>query len=162
MSLIYETKNFIVEAPDRPHIDRNDGGHIRIYPKVKVVNIQHLNPKVAVELTRLVSIVGEAMMVVMNKHGIDIARINYQDNSNWSVFKPEGPYLHIHLYGRAKSALTQKFGQALSFPHIDEHPEFYKTFKPLTVEDIKGIKGEIEKLFGQEKYSNSSWGLENL
>lgn len=162
MSLIYETQNFIVEAPDRPHIDRNDGGHIRIYPKIKVVNIQELSPKLAIELTRLVSIVGEAMMIVMNNHGVDIARINYQDNGNWSVFNPEGPYLHIHLYGRAKSAITQKFGQSLNFPHIEEHPEFYKNFRSLTVEDTSGLKIEIEKLLAEEKYSDSNWGLDNL
>ena len=33
MSLIFETDNFTIETPDKkPHIDRNDGGHIWIFP----------------------------------------------------------------------------------------------------------------------------------
>ena len=80
--------------------------------------------KKAIELMRLLIIVGEAMTIVLTKNGIDIGRINYQDNGNWGVFKKEGPYKHFHLYGRAKSAVRQKYGQACHFPHINEKPEF--------------------------------------
>jgi hypothetical protein len=38
MSLIYQTENFIVEAYKKPHVDRDDGGHIVIYPKERLVN----------------------------------------------------------------------------------------------------------------------------
>ena len=95
--MIYETKNFIVETADRPLIDRTDGGHIMISPKVRLVDRQQLTPKQAIKLMRLTIIVGEAMAVVMNKRGIDIGRINYQDNGNWGVLTPEGAHLHIHL-----------------------------------------------------------------
>ena len=159
MAKIYETRNFIVEAVEKPHIDRNDGGHIKIYPIVKVVDRQQLSPKQAIELIRLTVVVGQAMTKVMNEHGVDIGRINYQDNGNWSVFKPEGPYLHIHLYGRAKSAKIQKYGQACYFPHREENPDYYKNFKPLTKEDVNDIRIEIEKLFKEEKFSDFGWGL---
>lgn len=159
MSLIYETKNFVVESVDRPHVDRDDGGHIKIDPKEKLVNIQQLTPKQAIELSRLTIIVGDAMSTVMNKRGIDIGRINYQDNGNWSVFKKEGPYLHIHLYGRAKSAKVHKYGQACFFPHIAENPEYYSDFKPLTEEDVSSIKTEIERLFETSKFADSEWRL---
>ena len=86
------------------------------------------------------------MNTVMNRHGVDIGRINYQDNGNWGVYKPEGSYLHIHLYGRAKSAKTQKYGQACVFPHIEENPEYYKHSKPLNIDDINAIEKEIERL----------------
>ncbi len=159
MAIIYESKNFIVEAVEHPHIDRDDGGHIKIYPKVKLVDRQQLSPKFAIELMRLTIVVGEAMTKVMQSHGVDIGRINYQDNGNWSVFKPEGPYLHVHLYGRARSAKIQKYGQAGFFPHRAENPEYYKNFKPLNAEDIKDMKIEIERLLEEEKFSNASWGI---
>ena len=159
MSLIYETENLFVESVDKPHIDRDDGGHIKIYPKERVVDIQQLTPKQAIELSRLTIIVGDAMKTVMNKHGVDIGRINYQDNGNWSVFKKEGPYLHIHLYGRAKSAKVHKYGQACFFPHVAENPDYYSNFKPLTVDDVSEIKVEIERLLNTEKFSNSEWRL---
>lgn len=151
MTLIYETKDFIVEAVEKPHVDRDDGGHIKITPKIRYSTRQELNPKQAIELMKLTIVVGEAMTKVMNEHGVDIGRINYQDNGNWSVFKPEGPYLHIHLYGRAKSAKIQKYGQACHFPHRDEHPEFYEKLKPLTKEDINDIKEEVKKLLKKKK-----------
>lgn len=159
MAKIFETENFIVESHERPHIDRNDGGHIKIYPKIRILDRQHLSPKQAIELMRLTIIVGEAMVKIMNEHGVDIGRINYQDNGNWSVFKPEGSYLHIHLYGRAKSAKYHKYGEAAVFPHIEKEPEFYDRFKPLNKEDVKDIRTEIEKLFKEKKFSNENWGL---
>ncbi len=156
---IYESANFIVKVPGKPHVDRNDGGHVAIYPKVDIVDRQQLSPKQAIELMRLTIIVGQAMTTVMNEHGVDIGRINYQDNGNWMVFKPGGAYLHIHLYGRAKSAKIQKYGQACYFPHMDEKPDFYKNFKQLTAEDANDICIEIEKLLKEEKFSDLKWGI---
>ncbi|MGE5108367.1 MAG: hypothetical protein ACM3H8_12530 [Sphingobacteriales bacterium] len=42
---------------------------------------------------------GEAMTIGLKNMGSDIGGINYQDNCNWGVFKPGGPYQHYHLYG---------------------------------------------------------------
>lgn len=157
MSLIYQTENFIVEAPKKPHVDRDDGGHIKISPKERLVDRQDLIPRLAIELMRLTMVVGEAMTKVMNERGVDIGRINYQDNGNWSVFKPEGPYLHIHLYGRAKSAKIHKYGQACYFPHIKDKPEYYENFKPLDDGDIEEINREIELLLKNPKYLDKEW-----
>jgi diadenosine tetraphosphate (Ap4A) HIT family hydrolase len=159
MALIYESDNFVVEAFETPHVDRDDGGHIKIYPKVKVLDRQHLSPKQAVELMRLTVVVGQAMTDVMNRHGVDIGRINYQDMGNWTALKPEGPTLHVQLYGRAKSAKYQKYGDACYLPQRSENPEFYARFKPLTAEDVKGIHDEIVKLFKQKKFSDEEWGI---
>ncbi len=159
MAMIYESENFFVEAVEKPHVDRNDGGHIKIYPKVRVLDRQQLTPNQAVELMRLTIVVGQAMVKIMNDHGVDIGRLNYQDNGNWTVFKPEGSYLHIHLYGRAKSAKIHKYGQACFFPHKEENPEYYKNFKPLNSEDSRDIKTEIEKLLNSKKFSDLEWGL---
>ena len=159
MAIIFESENFVVEAADKPHVDREDGGHIKISPKTRVVDRQDLSPKQAIELMRLTLVVGDAMARVMNDHGVDIGRINYQDNGNWGVLKPSGPHLHVHLYGRAKSAKTHRYGQACYFPHKDEEPEYYADFKPLNEEDIRDIRAEIERLLSEEKYSDSSWGL---
>ena len=159
MIIIYESEKFFVEAVEKPHVDRDDGGHIKIYPKVRLLDRQQLSPKQAIELMRLTIVVGQGMTKVMNEHGVDIGRINYQDNGNWTVFKPEGSYLHIHLYGRAKSAKTHKYGQACFFPHREEKPEYYENFKPLNEDDVKDIRNEIKRLLKEEKFSDSTWGL---
>ena len=152
MALIFETENFLIEAPEKPHIDRSDGGHIVIIPKVRVEDRTKLNRDLAVEFIKLSMVMGEAMATVMNKHGVDIGRINYQDNGNWGVFKPEGPHLHAHLYGRAKSAKTQKYGDALDFPQ--RSTGFYDKNQPLNSEDIQAMHALIEELLKNPKYQN--------
>jgi len=156
---VLETRHFFVEAVARPLVDREDGGHIVINPKVRIENMQQLTPTQATELIRLTMVVGEALTIVMNRHGVDVGRINYQDNGNWGVFNPEGPYCHMHIYGRAKSAKYQKYGQALNFPHRDEQPSFYEHFRPLNALDIESMREEVVRLMSQEKYSDKSWRL---
>ena len=159
MALIFETEAFSVESREKPHLDREDGGHVTIFPKEKVCDRYDLDPERAIKLMRLTMVVGQAMTTVMNRNGVDIGRINYQDNGNWSVFRPEGAWLHIHLYGRAKSAKRQPYGQACVFPHIAEHPEFYADLKPLNDEDVRGMRFEIERLLQEERYLDENWGL---
>jgi diadenosine tetraphosphate (Ap4A) HIT family hydrolase len=152
---IFQTENFIVEAAGKPHVTRTDGGHIRIQPKVKYTDRTQLSPQKAIELIRLTMVVGEAMSVALNRRGIDIGRINYQDNGNWTVFTPEGPWMHVHLYGRAKSAKIQKYGDACYFPQRSSG--FYDKFEPLNKEDVLEIRKEIERIFNEEKYNDKNW-----
>lgn len=159
MAVIYESENFIVQSAEAPLVDRNDGGHITIDPKFSVSTRQQLSPKQAIELMRLTLIAGEAMTTVLIKQGVDIGRINYQDNGNWSVFKPEGPQLHYHLYGRAKSAVYQPYGQTLHFPHKDEHPGLYKNLQPLNSEDVMEIRNEMLRLLKEVRYAAQTWNL---
>ena len=162
MAIIYETENFLVQSAEFPLVDRNDGGHITIDPRFKVSARQELSPRQAIELMRLTMVAGAAMTHVMNQHGVDIGRINYQDNGNWSVFKSEGPQLHYHLYGRAKTAVHQKYGQALYMPHKDDHPEYYATFQKLTADDEASIKQRMIEEFALPKYSDEAWGLNKI
>lgn len=160
MALIFESRNFLVEAVDKPLVDRNDGGHVTISPKRRVVDVQQLEPVQAIELMRLTVVVGQAMMTVMNRNGVDVGRINYQDNGNWGVHKPEGPYQHTHLYGRARRAKYQIYGESLFFPHIDVRPEFYASLTPLTGQDVMDMKEEIVSLLKTPKHADSAWGLQ--
>jgi diadenosine tetraphosphate (Ap4A) HIT family hydrolase len=136
--LIYETDHFDVVVPVRPHIDRLDGGHIKIVPKVRVSDRTELPRSLAVELMLLSCLVGRAMSHALPRQGIDIGRINYQENGNWGVFREEGPYLHLHLYGRAKSAVTQTYGEALHLPNRDTG--FYVDCTPLNQDDVEAIR----------------------
>lgn len=151
-NIIYETNNFIVDAPEKPFVDRLEGGHIRISPKFKVSDRTKLTPELAKEYIKLSMIIGEAMKAGLQKRGIDIGIINYQDMGNWAVFDPAGPTMHMHMFGRAKSATKQKYGEAVNLPKRESG--FYDGFKPLTDEDIAAIKDEIEKLLTADKYLN--------
>jgi diadenosine tetraphosphate (Ap4A) HIT family hydrolase len=155
MPIIYQTKNFTVEAPEQPLVTRTDGGHLTINPKQRLTDRSELSPKLAIELMYLTILTGEAMTRGLNDRGIDIGRINYQDNGNWGVFKPEGPYLHYHLYGRAKSAKINKYGEACQFPFRETG--FYDKFEPLNEGDIKAIQKHIEVLLAEDRYQLSNW-----
>lgn len=157
MALIYQNDNFFVEAPQQPLVTRADGGHITITPKVPVVDRTQLPPALAIELMYLTALIGEAMTIALNSRGIDIGRINYQDNGNWSVFKPEGPHLHYHLYGRAKHATIQKYGEACYFPFRETG--FYDNFEPLNDGDILAIQQEVNELMKLEKYNLTTWKI---
>lgn len=159
MAVLFESTHFTVESVDRPLIDRNDGGHLTINPKVRVSTRQQLTARPAIELMRLTMIAGEAMTNVMNAHGVDIGRINYQDNGNWSVFLSEGPALHVHIYGRAKSARYQTYGEALNFPHREQYPELYDRLKPLTPEDCAALTNEMLRIMKEPRYSDKTWNL---
>lgn len=148
---IFETENFFIDAAERPFIDRSEGGHIYIFPKVKVRDRTQLSPQLAVEYIKLSMVVGEALKSAMARRGVDIGIVNYQDMGNWGVFKPEGPTLHMQIYGRATTATIQKYGDAVQLPHRETG--FYDNFKPLDEEDIREIKIDIEKLLQSDKYS---------
>jgi len=148
---IFETDNFYIQAAKKLHIDRNDGGHIYLFPKVEVSDRTKLTPKLAIEYTKLSMVVGEAMKSAMARRGIDIGIINYQDMGNWSVFKPEGPWLHMQIYGRAKTATIQKYGDAVQLPHRETG--FYDNFEPLNGEDINEIEADIKRLLQTDKYA---------
>lgn len=157
MIFIYETDNFVVEAPDEPHITRTDGGHIKITPKVRVLDRTELSPQLAIELMRLTMIVGKAFKMTMTNCGIEIMRINYHDMGNWAYKKNEEPYFHIHIYGRAKNAKFQPYYEAVQLP--DRSTGFYDNFEPLNKEDIKEIQKQINLISKEEKYQDKNWCL---
>ncbi len=152
---VFETENFVVEAPEKPHVSREEGGHLKIIPKERILDRTLLSPSKAKELMRLTMVVGEALAAGMNNRGIGVGRINYQDMGNWTVLKPEGSYLHIHVYGRAKSAKVQKWGDAMNLPHRDSG--FYDDFVPLREDDVKEIQKQIEIISKREKYQDNNW-----
>ena len=92
------------------------------------------------------------MTTVLKKQGIDIGSVNYQEMGNWSVFKPEGVTMHLHIFGRAKTATKQKYGEAVLLPQRETG--FYDGFEPLNDNDIKEISNEIERLLNSDHYKN--------
>lgn len=152
MALIYETDHFILETREKPFIDRKEGGHIRIMSKIKVSDRTKLTPKQAIEYMKLSMVAGEALTNVMKRQGIEIGNVNYQEMGNWSVFKPEGITMHMHIFGRAKTATIQKYGEAVLLPRRESG--FYDGFKPLNEQDIVEMRKEIERLLSTEKFKN--------
>jgi diadenosine tetraphosphate (Ap4A) HIT family hydrolase len=149
---IYETKTFQVEAPVKPFVSRQDGGHLRIMSKIKVKDRTELTTEQTVEYALLSEVVGKALEVAMTKRGIEIGNLNWQEMGNWSVFKPEGITLHMHIFGRAKNAKIQKYGEAVQLPFRETG--FYDNFEPLNDDDIALIKEEILILLASSKYQN--------
>jgi diadenosine tetraphosphate (Ap4A) HIT family hydrolase len=155
---ILETTDFSIYAPKEPHHSRENGGHIVITPKQRFSHRDEMPLDLASKLMQLTMLVGEATTTVLRKKGLDVVRINYQDNGNWAYKEPEPtPHLHIHLYIRtsnekhpAGDPRFQAFPDALVFP--DRKTGYYDDFKPLTDEDCDDINREIKSLLETEKY----------
>lgn len=148
--VILETKTFSVEVPEKPFVDREDGGHLRIMSKVKVKDRTELNAEQTLEYALLSEVVGKALELGMSERGIEIGNVNWQEMGNWSVFKPEGITLHMHIFGRAKTAKTQKYGEAVKLPF--KETGFYNGFNKLNKDDVIAIKNKIADLLETEKY----------
>jgi diadenosine tetraphosphate (Ap4A) HIT family hydrolase len=146
MSEIFRTKHFILESHDNPEVDRADGGHIKITPLRDVSARTQLTPQEAIDYMRLSIVAGCALTTVMLHLGFELGRINYQENGNWK------PHMHEHLYGRAKNAKYQTFGDPIKPGHKEE-------YHPLTEDDIALLRAEIEKLFASEEFSDEEWHL---
>ena len=156
--VIYETENFVVAVPKVPHIPRLDGGHLWIRGKEKYFESRtELSPKQAIEVMRLTMLLGKAMKNAMKNRGINIERINYQENGNWAYQKGEKPVFHIHLYGRTQESVTQTWGEALVFPN--KSTGFYDDFERLNKEDIEEIRKQISMLEKSKKYNITNWTL---
>jgi diadenosine tetraphosphate (Ap4A) HIT family hydrolase len=147
---IYETENFYIQASARPFVDRDEGGHIYLFPKQPIRDRTQLSVKLAIEYQKLSMVVGEALKSAMARRGVDIGIVNYQDMGNWGVYKPEGPTLHMQIYGRATTAVIQKYGDSVYLPHRETG--FYDNFKPLNQDDITEIRNDIVKLLNSDKY----------
>jgi diadenosine tetraphosphate (Ap4A) HIT family hydrolase len=146
---ILESKHFNIITPEHPHVSRSDGGHLIINPKVVVEDRTHLSRGLAVELMKLTMVAGEAMKTVLTRQGIEIGRINYQDNGNWRH------ELHVHLYGRAFGATLQTYGHPLAFPPTAKaFNEQMGNLEPLAADDVAALKAEMERLLATDKFKN--------
>lgn len=155
--VIYETETFKVGVPAHPHVSREEGGHVWIMGKEHFNERYELSPKQATEVMRLTMLIGEAVIKGMKNRGIEIGRINFQDNGNWAYLKGLEPTFHIHLYGRTKDSTVQTWGEALNFPNPDT--DFYDNMIPFDDEDIEEIKKAIKELEQEDKYKCENWGL---
>ena len=163
MPLILQTNKFIIEAPDNPHHDRQNGGHVKVRPIDYYLDCSQMPLDLYSTMMQLVVLVGEAVKVVMKEKGIDIVRINYQDNGNWAYFPDFGakPNCHIHLYCRTNSEKHpdnhprfEAFPHTLYFPYRGENPTYYKNFHPYTTDDCEDIKIKITQLLDTSKYQH--------
>jgi diadenosine tetraphosphate (Ap4A) HIT family hydrolase len=156
--LIYESKYFTVERHPKPFVSREEGGHIRIFPKNTAATcINDLTPNEAKELIRLEMVVREALIEGMNQQGVPVIWVNIEDLGNWAFKRNEIPRLHIHVLGRASTATKQKWPEAISLPDISTG--FYDEFIALTNEDMVVIRQKIEEKFLDNKYTDEVWGV---
>ena len=157
---IYDSGNFTVSTmQENPHIDRKDGGHLMVASKEHFTDRTEFPPALATEAMRLSIIAGKALKRAMRERGINVQRINYQENGNWA-FRNGGsyaPYFHIHLYCRTPESKEQTWGQALRFP--DPDTGYYDHLEPLNEEDIQLIVKYISEYDCSEEYAPEHWTL---
>ena len=161
MPIILETHKFTVAGHDKPHHDRNNGGHAKVSPKERYGDRTEMPTELYLSMMQLVRVTGEAITAVMRRKGVDVVRINYQDNGNWSYFPSmkRDPHIHVHLYVRSSDEKHPQgderfkaFPEALVFPFVGDNLEYYESFQPYSEEDCADIRVEIERLLETDKY----------
>lgn len=154
--VIFESHNFTVERHSQPFISREEGGHIRIFPKDKNIScINELTSKMAKELIWLEAITRLAILKGMKDRGVDMVWVNIEDLGNWSFKRNERPTLHIHMFGRARNATKQKWPEAPFLP--DRSTGFYEGFEPLNEQDMAVIAKYITEIISEDKYKPENW-----
>lgn len=139
--VVWEDDDFQIRLPKRPHVDRDDGGHLVVYPKRDVSYRSELSVREAQKLAVLLQALEAAYIVALRKRGLKIIWLNFQDNGNWSFLRKQQRHFHIHVYGRSEIETRQTPGQALFFP--DPKSSVYDTNRPLNEKDLDAI---IERL----------------
>ena len=153
---IYETANFKVEVVPRPHVSREEGGHLRIKSKEKYFSSRmDFDSNEAKEVMRLSMMAGEALKRAMILRGIPIVRINYMEAGNWAAKSGKPFFFHIHVYGRAENAKIQIWPEAVQLPSRDTG--FYDNFLPLDSEDIVELKKQFSIIEKEKKYRLINW-----
>ena len=153
---VYETENFKVEVVPKPHVSREEGGHLRIKSKEKYFSSRmDFDSNEAKEVMRLSMMTGEALKRAMTNRGIPIIRINYMEAGNWAVKTGKPFFFHIHVYGRCENAKIQVWPEAVQLPSRDTG--FYDKFVPLDLADIEELKKQFFIIEQEEKYKLSNW-----
>ena len=112
----------------------------------KVTDRSELTIMEAIDFMRVSMLVGKAMYQVLS-----VERVNYEDLANWALDDPEGPKMHLHFFGRARSQIHQIRGQHLSlFPK--GHPIYEGHLKPFSEDEAERLRVKIEEISREEKY----------
>lgn len=144
-TLIYETKNFWTYVSSGLLIDRADGGHLVIAPKVDTLDRMSFTPELAAEYIMLSMATGRAMQQVINEAGIPVERLNFMDMGNWRLLTPKTPRFHEHIFGRARGSRFQIHGEFNKIP--PKGSKHYKCITPLSADDIYRLNKLISTYF---------------
>jgi len=143
--LIFESEHFRLMLPQKPLIDRRDGGHVVIHTQVKTVDRMHFTPEQVREYMPFCNAVGRAFMEVMNESGIPVERLNWMDMGNWSLLTPIPPRFHVHVFGRARGSRFQIHGEFNQIP--PKGSKHYDMIKNINAEEIAKLKARMSKYF---------------
>lgn len=143
---------FTVKVPSRPHVTAEEGGHLFVEVNDPAISDRtQLSPEAAIECMWLTMLAGAAMEQVLRERGLDIYRLNYQDNGNWSFLRGEAPRMHVHIYGRTRNETFQQYGQALYFP--DPGDERYNLFAPFDEATARAIGDRMRQLASTPQFA---------
>jgi diadenosine tetraphosphate (Ap4A) HIT family hydrolase len=120
--VLCETEEARVLLPPRPHISPQDGGHLVAVPKRHVRSRRDLSAEELLSVELLTMVAADALEAVFGTPWC-----NFQENGNWSLDRPEGQHMHVHVYGRTTVAVDQPYGEALRFPLRAEVPAWRVT-----------------------------------
>ena len=100
--MLWENADFEISTPENPHQSYAEGPHLIVFPKRKVVAAWE-DPELAAQSFKLAS----QACKIMKDLGL-APWFNLQANGNWGLLPGKETFLHIHIYGRNKTASWAK------------------------------------------------------
>ncbi len=157
--IIFQSQHFILTRAARPFVSREEGGHMRIFAKrPELSERRDFTPEEAVEFVWLSSASGEALEKGMNRRGIKVMKINFEELGNWPFKTGDRVQFHEHIFGRAEGSKRQVFPEAVQLP--DRTSGFYDGFIPLDNEDLEAIKESLSEILARKHFSERvNWRL---
>lgn len=140
--VIWQNDCFEIRLPGKPHVSREEGGHLVVYPKRDAHFRSELTMSEASSLGVLLQAIEVAYIRALNDVGTQVVWINFQDNGNWSLLKGDSRHFHVHVYGRCLQEQKQAPGQALYLP--DPNSEYYSSNVPLRRNEIAMFVNYLE------------------
>ncbi len=123
--IVLRSKFFTLFFPKDPMVYREDGGHLIVVPNRHVIDLRFFSKDESLEYMAFLRTASEIMYDCVPTFSIPVGRVNYHDNGNLEADKKAGAHQHMHIYGRSRNAILQKWKSHLRFPDWNPNDSYY-------------------------------------
>lgn len=125
-----------------------DGGHLTVIPRRHITDRTECCAHEAIELMAATMLAGRALLDVLQ-----VEKVNYQEMGNWSLGKPEKPWLHLHVFGRAREQSFQIRGESIRF-FPQGHSFYHQIYSPLSQQLLAQFRLSVESNISKNPIRN--------
>ncbi|MGK0442675.1 MAG: diadenosine tetraphosphate (Ap4A) HIT family hydrolase [Pseudohongiellaceae bacterium] len=147
-TLIWRFNTVDICVPQEPLNSWQDGGHLTVTPRRHITDRTECYAHEAIELMAATMLAGRALLDVLQ-----VEKVNYQEMGNWSLGKPKKPWLHVHVFGRARQQSFQVRGESIRF--FPQGHAFYRQIdSPISPRKLTQLRLSVESNLSKNPIKN--------